>query len=111
MYEMWHFIGSKKTNFGCGRRIAAIPVSLSIGKWRPECGNFEEEAGASEAFPDKVYFSDHWEASAQLNPAGLLVQTQAQTHAIERNNARQRHGCGDSDARSAGFPGIRKWWI
>jgi transposase len=29
--ERWHFIGSKKTNYGCGRRIAAIPVSLSIG--------------------------------------------------------------------------------
>ena len=29
--EMWHFIGSKKTNVGYGRLIAAIPVNLSTG--------------------------------------------------------------------------------
>ena len=45
-------------------------------------------------FRIKVFFADHWEAYAQLIPAGLLVQTKAQTHGIERNNARQRHWCG-----------------
>ena len=29
--EMWHFITSKKTNVGCGRLIAVIPVNLSTG--------------------------------------------------------------------------------
>jgi transposase len=29
--EMWHFLGSKKTKFGYGKPIAAIPVSLLIG--------------------------------------------------------------------------------
>jgi len=29
--EMWHFIKDKKTNFGYGRLIAAIPVNLSTG--------------------------------------------------------------------------------
>jgi transposase len=29
--EMWHFIGSKKTNCGYGKLIVAIPVSLSTG--------------------------------------------------------------------------------
>jgi len=29
--EMWHYIKSKKTNFGYGRLIVAIPVNLSTG--------------------------------------------------------------------------------
>ena len=29
--EMWHFLGSKKTKFGSGRHIAAIPVSWLTG--------------------------------------------------------------------------------
>jgi transposase len=29
--EMWHYIGSKKTDAGYGRLIAAIPVNLSTG--------------------------------------------------------------------------------
>ena len=29
--EMWHFIKDKKTSFGYGRLIAAIPVNLSTG--------------------------------------------------------------------------------
>jgi len=29
--EMWHFIGSKKTDVGYGRLIVAIPVNLSTG--------------------------------------------------------------------------------
>jgi len=29
--EMWHYLHSKKTNFGYGKLIAAIPVNLSTG--------------------------------------------------------------------------------
>jgi len=29
--EMWHFLRSKKTRFGCGRRIVELPGSLWIG--------------------------------------------------------------------------------
>ena len=29
--EMWHYINSKKTNFGYGRLIVAIPINLSTG--------------------------------------------------------------------------------
>jgi len=29
--EMWHFLESKKLKFGSGRRIAALPVSWTIG--------------------------------------------------------------------------------
>ena len=38
-----------------------------------------------------VYFSDHWEAYAELIPPEYLIQTKAETHGIERNNSRQRH--------------------
>ena len=41
-----------------------------------------------------VYFADHWESYAELIPAEMLVQGKAHTHAIERNNFRQRHWCG-----------------
>ena len=34
--EMWHFIGSKKTNFGSGRHIAAIPGNWLIGSAETE---------------------------------------------------------------------------
>ena len=29
--EMWHFLGKKKAGYGCGRRIAALPVNWLIG--------------------------------------------------------------------------------
>ncbi|MDR3301830.1 MAG: IS1 family transposase, partial [Spirochaetaceae bacterium] len=41
-----------------------------------------------------VFFTDHWECYRELIPEGMLVQTKAETHGIERNNFRQRHWCG-----------------
>jgi insertion element IS1 protein InsB len=66
-------------DWGCGDRSAET---------------LKKRLGRLKRFRIKVYFTDHWEAYAQIIPAGLLVQTKAQTHTIERNNARQRHGCG-----------------
>jgi transposase len=34
--EMWHFLGSKKTKFGYGKPIAAIPVNSLIGSAESE---------------------------------------------------------------------------
>lgn len=34
--EMWHFIKSKKTSFGYGKLIAALPVNLSTGSAEDE---------------------------------------------------------------------------
>ena len=34
--EMWHFLESKKLKYGCGRHIAALPVSWSIGNAETE---------------------------------------------------------------------------
>jgi insertion element IS1 protein InsB len=41
-----------------------------------------------------VFFPDRLEAYAELIPPGSLVQDKAHTHAIERNNFRQRHWLG-----------------
>jgi len=41
-----------------------------------------------------VFFSDGWEAYAELIPPELLIQTKAETHGIERNNFIQRHWFG-----------------
>jgi transposase-like protein len=34
--EMWHFLRSKKTRFGCGRRTVELPVSLWMGNVETE---------------------------------------------------------------------------
>ena len=34
--EMWHFLASKKLKYGCGRRIAALPVNWWIGNAETE---------------------------------------------------------------------------
>ncbi|MCL2685060.1 MAG: hypothetical protein FWE73_01495 [Candidatus Bathyarchaeota archaeon] len=34
--EMWHFLHSKKTRSGCGRRTVELPVSLLIGNAETE---------------------------------------------------------------------------
>jgi insertion element IS1 protein InsB len=41
-----------------------------------------------------VFFSDRWEAYAELIPPELLIQTKTETHGIERNNFIQRHWFG-----------------
>ena len=38
-----------------------------------------------------VYFTDRYQGYAELIPPGQLVQTKAETHGVERNNAGQRH--------------------
>jgi IS1 family transposase len=39
----------------------------------------------------QTYCTDHWDAYASELPEGKLVQSKAETVAIERNNGRQRH--------------------
>jgi len=42
----------------------------------------------------KLYGTDQWATYASVIPADKLVQSQATTHAIERNHCRQRHWFG-----------------
>jgi IS1 family transposase len=54
----------------------------------------------------KVFFADNWEAYAELIPQGLLVQTKAETHGVERNNFRQRLGVVGFVVRLVWFRGV-----
>jgi len=38
-----------------------------------------------------IFFADGWRAYSDLIPPELLIQTKAETHLIESNNAPQRH--------------------
>jgi insertion element IS1 protein InsB len=42
----------------------------------------------------KLYCTDQWVTSASVIPQDKLLQSNATTHAIERNHGRQRHGFG-----------------
>ena len=47
-----------------------------------------------QAWKVEVFYTDHWECYRELIPDAKLVQSKAQTVAIERNNGRQRHWLG-----------------
>jgi insertion element IS1 protein InsB len=42
----------------------------------------------------KLYCTDQWVTSASVIPQDKLLQSNATTHAIERNHCPQRHGFG-----------------
>ena len=42
----------------------------------------------------RVYYTDDWQVYRSVIPSEKLVQTKAETHGIERNNARMRHWFG-----------------
>ena len=41
-----------------------------------------------------IYYTDKWDAYADLIPADMLVQTKRETNLVERNNSRLRHWFG-----------------
>ena len=64
-----------------------------------ECGDrdkatLEELIEKLEKWKVKVYYTDDWGVYASVIPREKLVQTKAETHAIERNNGRIRHWFG-----------------
>ena len=61
---------------GCGRRDNATFTRLyeRLSAWNV-----------------KIYFADGWNAYSDVIPPELLIQTKAETHLIESNNAPQRH--------------------
>ena len=42
----------------------------------------------------EIYWTDKWQVYESILPASKHVQTKAETHRIERNNCRMRHGFG-----------------
>ena len=63
----------------CGDRDKATLEKLieTLEKWKVNC-----------------YYTDDYQAYASVIPRERLIQTKAETHAIERNNCRMRHGFG-----------------
>ncbi len=64
-----------------------------------ECGDrgkatLEKLIRRLEKWNVKVYYTDDYQAHASVIPQEKLVQTKAETHAIERNNCRMRHWFG-----------------
>jgi insertion element IS1 protein InsB len=61
-----------------------------------ECGNrdratCERLLSRLERFDPRLYCADGWQAYAELIPVGRLYVGKDETHALERDNARQRH--------------------
>ena len=63
----------------CGDRDKATLEKLieTLEKWKVNC-----------------YYTDDYQTYASVIPRERLIQTKAETHAIERNNCRMRHGFG-----------------
>ena len=64
-----------------------------------ECGDrdkvtLEKLIGRLEKWKVQCYYTDDYPVYASVIPQERLVQTKAETHAIERNNCRMRHGFG-----------------
>ena len=64
-----------------------------------ECGNrdkapLEKLVGRLEKWNVSLYYTDDYQVYASVLPREKLVQTKAETHAIERNNCRMRHWFG-----------------
>jgi IS1 family transposase/transposase-like protein len=92
--EMWYFIGSKKK---CWVWKAYCRDTGQLVDWK--CG--DRSSATLAGMLDRlgrldvaVFFADGWESHAELIEPEMLVRTKAETHAIERNNFRQRHWCG-----------------
>ena len=65
-----------------------------------ECGDrdkatLEKRIGRLEKWQVSVYYTDDYKVYSSVIPREKLVQTKAETHAIERNNCLMRHwfGC------------------
>ncbi len=64
-----------------------------------ECGDRDKETLEKlikrlEKWNVKVYYTDDYQTYASVIPREKLVQTKKETHAIERNPCRMRHGFG-----------------
>jgi insertion element IS1 protein InsB len=93
--EMWHYLKQRRRklwiwkaldrdtgqllDWECGRRDKATLRKL-VDRLRP--------------WDVKVYGTDKWATYASVVPQDTLVQSNAMTHAIERNHCRQRHWFG-----------------
>lgn len=92
--EMWHYL-KKKNKLWIWKALCRDTGELIA--W--ECGDrgkatLKKLIRRLEKWNVKVYYTDDYQAYASVIPQEKLVQTKAETHAIERNNCRMRHWFG-----------------
>ena len=93
--EMWHFIGSKKESFGSSR-----PLTVAHGElWAWVLGG--RDSAAFRRLYDKVkhlenctFYTDNWDAFADVLPPERHVIGKAHTIDIEHDNNSTRHHLG-----------------
>ncbi len=86
---MWHFLRSKKDEFGFGKLTAE-----QLFDW--ECGAREAETFRKmyeqlKKWSVKIFFSDQYSVYRDFIPRKCLIQTKAEAHLIESDNFQQRH--------------------
>lgn len=90
--EMWHFLGSKKKKLWIWKAYCRETKTLVAF----ECGDRDfatlvRLVSKLKGYNVKIFFTDHFGPYQKLIPEGMLVQSKAETVAIEQNNGRQRH--------------------
>jgi IS1 family transposase len=93
--EMWHFIGSKKRNSGSSRpcRCTRRTVAWVLGS--RDAGTFRRLYDKVKDLKHCVYYTDHWNAFAEVLPSERHLVGKAHITHIERDNSNTRHYLGD----------------
>ena len=92
--EMWHYLKKKQKRW-IWKALCRDTGALIA--W--ECGHRDKATLKKliqrlENWSVRVYYTDDWQVCRSVIPTEKLVQTKAETHGIERNNARMRHWFG-----------------
>jgi insertion element IS1 protein InsB len=93
--EMWHYLKKKRQKLWIWKALDRDTGQLL--DW--ECGRrdkttLKKMVDRLAPWDVKLYCTDKWATYASVIPQDKLVQSQATTHAIERNYCRQRHWFG-----------------
>ena len=92
--EMWHYL-KKKQKLWIWKALCRDTGALIAWEWgHRDKQTLKKLIERLEAWSVKVYYTDDWPVYPSVIPREKLVQTKAETHGIERNNCRMRHGFG-----------------
>ena len=93
--EMWHYLKKKNNKLWIWKTLCRDTGELIAWQWGDrDKAPLGKLIGRLEKWNVKVYDTDAYQAYVSLIPRGKLVQTKAETHAIERNNCRMHHWFG-----------------
>jgi IS1 family transposase len=102
--EMWHFIGKKKESYGSSKRWI-----VAHGELWPGCsavvipGTFRRLYDKVRHLKNCVFYTDSWEAFAEVLPPERHIIGKQHTPIIERDNSNTRHHLGDSPVEPRPF--------